>query len=320
MNTQSGRSYASSRSAFALVRYVLAALCSRRSAAVIGGLAVGVCTSGVVGAGAVGTGPAPLVVATSVVPDPVFFGDLVMAEVTVDFDVRSVDPASVVVVPDFVPYGVVGRASVSHSRVGSEQTDLFRYAVQCVSAGCLPSASSLQVQFPPVLVSGTTDGRRVSTSGKWPAVFVVSRLEKSDLASAAPPYRWPTQMPPVAYGVGPALLSRVLVASGAVLACAGFALAALELLALRRRMQRRSARALTPVEAAIAYTREAAKRPEASDRRKAIGLLARALAAEGHERLADSTNGAAWSDVAPSPSSAVVVADEVESELTAEET
>jgi hypothetical protein len=260
-----------------------------------------------------------LVVSTSVVPNPVFFGDLIVAEVTVDFDVRSVASRSVALDPDFVPYAEVGAVGVSRSRAGTEQTDVFRYVVQCVSDSCLPGASPLRVQFPRVLVSALAGGARVSAPAEWPAVYVVSRLEKSDLAGGAPPFRWPSRMPPVAYGVRPRLLVWVLIGLGAVLAGAGLVLAGLELLALRARARRRAAGTLSPVEAAIAYTREAAGRADAGDRRKAMGLLARALAAEGHDGLADSTNGAAWSVVAPSPSSARVVADEVEAALAVRE-
>ena len=71
-------------------------------------------------------------------------------------------------------------------------------------------------------------------------------------------------------------------------------------------------KALSPLEAAIAYTREAADRADPTDRRKAIGLLARTLAAEGHDSLAASTTTVAWSDTPPSPASARTLADEAE--------
>jgi hypothetical protein len=258
---------------------------------------------------------APLVVEASLAPNPTFFGDLVVAEVTVDFDAGAVAARSIGIDPDFVPYAATGVARVSSSRAGSEQTDVYRYSLQCVGDGCLPGAQPRKVQFPPVIVSALHDGKRVTASATWPSLFVATRLEKSDLASATPRFRSPATMPPATYAVRPGLLAALLVALGAILALAAFALLGVELLALRARARRRAADALSPLQRAIAYTRQAADRPEATDRRKAIGLLARTLAAEGHDSLADSTNGTAWSDVPPSPLNARTLADEIETAL-----
>jgi hypothetical protein len=155
----------------------------------------------------------------------------------------------------------------------------------------------------------------VTASGLWPALFVATRLEKSDLASATPPFRWPSTMPPPTYAVSPGLLVAILAVLGAILALAAFSLLGVELLALRARARRRAARARSPLEVALAYTRQAADRPDPTDRRKAIGLLARTLAAEGHDSLAASSSGTAWSDVPPSALNARTLADEVESAL-----
>jgi len=45
------------------------------------------------------------------------------------------------------------------------------------------------------------------------------------------------------------------------------------------------------------------------------GHQRQSLAAEGHDSLADSTNGTAWSDVPPSPLNARTLADEIETAL-----
>jgi hypothetical protein len=69
---------------------------------------------------------------------------------------------------------------------------------------------------------------------------------------------------------------------------------------------------LTPLEAALAYTRDAAGRPDPADRRKALELLATTLEDEGAPALAGSAEDAAWSEEPPSPDRARELADEVE--------
>ena len=256
--------------------------------------------------------PGPLVVQTALQPNPTFFGDLLVAEVTVDFDARSIAARSIVVSPDFAPYLTVGASQVGTSRVGDEATAVYRYTLQCTNDGCLPAGSVRQVRFPPVIVSAALAGGRVRTTEPWPALVVATRLSKAELAGATPSFRSASTMPPPDYTVSPDLVAALLVGLGVLLALAAFALLGVELLGARRDRRRRSARALSPLEAAIAYTRQAADRADPTDRRKAIGLLARTLAAEGHDSLAASTTSVAWSDMPPSPASARTLADEAE--------
>ncbi len=256
--------------------------------------------------------PGHLVVQTALQPNPTFFGDLLDADVTVDFDGSSIAARGIVVSPDFAPYLEVGAPQVSTSRVGDEATAVYRYTLQCVNDGCLPGASARQVQFPPVVVTAAGTGRRVTTTEPWPPVIVTTRLSKSDLAGSSPSFRSASTMPPPDYTVSPAGLAAVLAGLGVLLALAAFALIGIELAGSRRDRRRRAVKALSPLEAAIAYTREAADRADPTDRRKAIGLLARTLAAEGHDSLAASTTTVAWSDTPPSPANARTLADEAE--------
>ena len=101
---------------------------------------------------------------TALQPNPTFFGDLLDADVTVDFDGSSIAARGIVVSPDFAPYLAIGPPQVSTSRVGDEATAVYRYTLQCVNDGCLPGAAARQVRFPPVVVSAARTGGRVTTT------------------------------------------------------------------------------------------------------------------------------------------------------------
>ncbi len=122
-------------------------------------------------------------------------------------------------------------------------------------------------------------------------------------------------MPPATYAVSPGLLAGLLTALAAIVLLGAASLLGLEVAGFRARARRRAARVLSPLEAAIDFTRQAANRADPTDRRKAIGLLAATLEAEGHRALADSTGAVAWSEAPPSPSQAQALADEVEASV-----
>jgi hypothetical protein len=259
-----------------------------------------------------GRAPAqPLAAKTLLDPRPAFFGDVVTAEVDVIADTARVRPGSVRVVASFDPYVQSGPAAVSTARVGRRETLRYVYAVQCVSDACVPIGKPLAVRFPRAHVSATVSGRPASVTATWPATSIVSRLGKGD-TSATPHFRRNRVLPAPAYGVSPRLLADLLTAAAGLIAAIALALAGFELVRLLERRRRRGLVQLTPLEAALAYTRDAARRPDPADRRKALGLLARILEREGAGGLADRTGDVAWSEPAPSPERAIELAEEVE--------
>jgi hypothetical protein len=256
----------------------------------------------------------PLSVQTSMSPRPIFFGDPVTANVDVQVDSGTVDTSSVHVLPRFEPFTPTGEPKVSHSRVGRHETIHYRYTLECLSDDCLPKRKDpLVIQLKPVVVSATAGSQAVHAAATWPLTAILSRLQKKDLGSYVPHFRQPRSLQSPAYSVSPSRTADVLTAIAAVLALLGLAVLAGEIArVLERRRRRREAR-LTPLEEALAYTRDAAARPDPADRRKALELLARTLDAEGDPALAGTTGDVAWSEEPPSPEKALEVADEVES-------
>jgi hypothetical protein len=108
------------------------------------------------------------------------------------------------------------------------------------------------------------------------------------------------------------VLADALTTAAALLAAAAMLVLSRGLLRSLRR--RRAAPPRTPLEIAIAYVRQAARRPVAADRRKALGYLAEILDESGDASRAASTDAIAWSEETPQAERALALADEVESE------
>jgi hypothetical protein len=258
----------------------------------------------------------PLAVRTSLTPSATLFGDPVVADVAVDIDPSEVSPSSVRVVPSFSPY-VQGEApAVVRSRAGGEETIHYRYALQCVTNGCLPVTKPRLVQFPPVIVTATENGKAVKTTGIWQPLSVSSRLTPADIASGGLHFRSPVAPPPASFGVSP-VVADLLTAAGGLLGVAALALLGLELAALVARRRRLARARLSPLEVALTFVRQAARRPDPADRRKALGLLSDVLAVEGDPALAGSAGDAAWSEQPPSADRTLELADEVKSPVEA---
>lgn len=255
-----------------------------------------------------------LAVQASLTPQSVFFGDPVDALVAVSLDTGTVEPGSLRVVTDFLPYEETGSPEVTRSRAGSEETVFFRYTLECLDDDCLPTAASRLIQLPSVLVRATAGHSQLRASGRLPALLVSSRLDAA-AAAASPPFRWPASMPPPVYRVDPGALSAVLVALAALLGLGAVTLVGLELTRLLARARARRAPVLSPLQAALEATRQAARRHDPADRRKALGLLALALRDEDHPQLAETAVGVAWAEPPPTPTQAVALADEVEASL-----
>ncbi|MBV8078741.1 MAG: hypothetical protein JO186_00015 [Actinobacteria bacterium] len=241
-----------------------------------------------------------LAIRTSLTPRPAFFGDEVTAEIDVDADTRFVSAKSLRVLPAFDPFVETRAPTVSSVRAGRELTVRYRYTLQCSSDACVPVGKPLAVKLPSVTV---TAGALRSTA-TWPPTEIVSRLQPRDLASS-PHFRTPRALPAPAYSVSPNLLADVLTGVAAALALGAAALGGVEFVRFLEHRRRRRTVRLTPLEAALAYTRDAARRPDPADRRKALAQLARVVDDDGIDAVA-------WAAEDPSPERALSLADEVE--------
>jgi hypothetical protein len=296
---------------------------SRRELLIYVGIAAGILTALLVGAGlgwfggssSAGSVPPvrPLSAKATLTPHPILFGDAVTAAIAVHIDPDRVDASSVRVVAAFDPFVPSGAPVVTTSRVGRHETIRYAYTLQCLTQNCVPERRNpLVLTLRPVVVTATAGGQKLNAKAVWPQTAILSRLQRRDIGSIQPHYRRPGNVPAPDYATSPSKLADILTAVAAVLALVGLGVLGWELVRVLERRRRAREVQLTPLEAALAYTREAAGRPDAADRRKALELLATTLDAEGVPALAGAAEDAAWSEEAPTPDRALELADEVE--------
>jgi hypothetical protein len=253
----------------------------------------------------------PLAVRTRLVPSAAFFGDPLVAQVAVDLDSRVVAPGSVRVEPSFAPYVQSAPAAVDRTTVGRQETIVYSYTIQCVSDGCLPVGARRIVRLPAVVVTARAGGRQLTVTAAMPAASVASRLGTSDFRSATPQFLHSSLLPPPSYGASPTALALALTVVAGLLGAGAAVLLGVELAVLARRRSA-SLEEPAPLRSALAFVRDAARRPDAADRRKALELLAETLAGQGNPTLADTAERVAWAEPPPSAERALELADQVE--------
>ena len=169
-----------------------------RSLAAAAALAVAALTAG----GALADAAPPLGVHGILTPHAIRFADPLVAEVDVEYDPAQVDRASIRVVPAFAPFSRRHRPSSSHDHRGDLAVLKFRYALQCLTDGCLPLKGALNMRLPRLSVTGSADGRTVRASAAWPELRVVTRLPNST-ANGHVVFRHQSNLPPPDYAVSP---------------------------------------------------------------------------------------------------------------------
>lgn len=249
-------------------------------------------------AGSAGT---PLRVVASLHSTAVLYGDPVTAEVEVDYEPQTIEPASIRVQPSFIPYVASSAPVVEHPYTGVVR---FRYSLLCVTAGCLPTKGPRFLQLERVTVTGLAGTRTVTAAASWPTLRISSRLAASDLSGRVR-FRNPTTPPSPEYRLAPGPLSAGLIAAAALCALVAAAVAGRE---LTRFSGRSRARRLSPLELAIAYVRDSARRSD-PDRRRALELLAEAVGDQGELSVAAAAAETAWSKPPPTPAGATELAD-----------
>ncbi len=184
----------------------------------------------------------------------------------------------------------------------------FRWTVACLSEDCVPGASPRTIVLPPVRLTGT-----VSETAPWPVLTMTGRVTAKEAAAARPPFRLETQLPHPSYRIAPEELALALdLLAGALVLGAGL-LVARELARRRRRHEEERLAALSPLERALIFAREAERRGPV-ERRKALGLLARVLGGR-EDRLAGTASELAWSSRKPSPEQVESLVGDVEREV-----
>ncbi|MEP6977024.1 MAG: hypothetical protein ABI948_03110 [Thermoleophilia bacterium] len=259
-----------------------------------------------------------LSVATSISPSPAFFGDLLTAGTEVLVDSARVDPASVRVETDFVPYAATSVPLRSSTRSGSIVALGYRFSISCLSSECVPGPEIRRIVLPLVVVRARLrHGREIVVRESWPRLALAPRVDDSELRTT--PLGWRNQLavPAVSYRVSPGKLIALLLACAAALGLGALALVGGEY-ARWTRMSHTRASAPSRLGLALALARESMRR-NPDDRRKALALLARVLAGKDSEadRLAAEAEQLAWSRGRPDPDRVGALADEVEREVSA---
>jgi hypothetical protein len=252
---------------------------------------------------------APLAVRASLNQPDVQFGEAVGTHVVVLVDPSRVQPDTVRIIADPGPLTILSQSNGTHAAGPGTVAVSADRVVACLSAACLAARGDASPHLPPVLVTATTrDGRTLHARAAWPALQVRGRVTAADLARGRPPFRRDVAPPPPSYSVDPSLLRALLVAVAVVLGLAAAALVAWEL----RRRRRRQTAGEDPLERALRLTREAESRSP-SDRRRAVGLLARILASR-ERPLAAPASDLAWARPAPESDAVAALVGDVERE------
>lgn len=258
--------------------------------------------------------PPPAVDAQGVLsPQIVLFGDTLTARVDVTVDPARIDPDSVRVRTDFAPWEQVEPPRrVRKDGRGTAYVSV-TFVLRCLTSPCVPPRDTAPRDFTPALVTYAGGGR---LDVEWPRLVVHSRIPDRGVALGAaggarrgpPQFPWQADvvsLPAVSYRLPPGLLLGLLLAGGALLTLAGGALA------YRARPPRRVAPEplpapppeppLPPLVRALVLLEDPHPRDGTADRRRALELVADALAGRD-EGLAANARALAWSEHDPPPS------------------
>lgn len=254
---------------------------------------------------------------TDLSPRSLFFGDTVTGLVEVTLDPRRVDPDSVRVESDFAPWKLVARPERVRRDQGATTSLRFSYVLRCLGNRCVSSDEDLvildkaiqtfgQARVTYTAPVGAARSGRDSLRAPWPRLLVGARYSARDAqAAGASLTGWRADlasMPAATYRMSPGVLTALLVVGGVLLASAGGALA------YRLRPRRKAAIApvagpsepvLTPLERALTLLEITDRVDGAADQRRALELVAAALADRGDPKLALTSRTLAWSKPVP---------------------
>jgi hypothetical protein len=254
---------------------------------------------------------------TDLSPRTVLFGDTVTALVEVTLDPNRVDPDSVRVEADFAPWKRVATPERSRSDDGAKTSLRFSYVLRCLGNRCITNDEDLVILDKAIqafgrarvtyaLLGGAAGGGRGSLQAPWPRLLVGARFSARDaqaVGSSSGGWRADLDsMPAVTYRMSPGPLSAMLLVGGALVASAG------GVFAYRLRPRRTASTipeagppepVLAPLERALALLEATERVDGAADQRRALELVADALAERGNPKLASTSRALAWSRPVP---------------------
>jgi len=256
---------------------------------------------------------APIFLSTGFAQPATEFGDEVDGKVVVLLDNGAVRPETLTLDDGIAPLTSLGAPRTATSTHGRLTVVTVTLPGACLTQPCVARSGEVKLALPRVTATVTArDGRTLHASAAWPVLDVHGGVTAADLAPAQPPLRGDTTPPTPAYRIAPSTLAALLDALAVVLVLAGVGLVAREL-AVRRRRRLGAESPGAELERALALARQAESRP-ASDRRRALGLLARLLG-ERDGRLAGEASDLAWSRGRPEGAALAQLVGEIEREV-----
>jgi hypothetical protein len=237
------------------------------------------------------------------------FGDPLTARLDLLVDPAAVDPAGIQVHPRFGLFRVTG-TSLERTR-GDGELLSYRFALECLGAGCAPESDRVTRRLPPATVTyRTRDGANMSENVPWPSYQLTSRVTAADRKNPANALRFDATLPAPTYRISAGLLRSLLTVLAVLLALAA---AVLVWLALRPRSAVAEGPPGSRLEQALRAVRASSANGRPVDRRKALGWLGRELRSVERSEEADEAGRLAWSARTPTGEAAGDFATEVES-------
>ena len=247
-------------------------------------------------------------------PRITLFGDMIGARVDVLLDRRRVDPASVRIGTEFLPWEIVGQPTRVRRDSGSITHLRTTFALRCTGSPCAPSNQSSALEFNGARVSyaapGAAPGDRAAIRARWPVLLVYSRFAAANLDGATGgsgdnPWRADfLTFPAASYRLSPGVVLPALLVLAGLFAAAGILLA---LVAIPRRRKEPELEPepepepviiLTPLEQALELLEDAGRADGTDDRRRALELVTEVLDLD-HPELARAARTLAWSEDDP---------------------
>jgi hypothetical protein len=252
----------------------------------------------------------PFAATASLSSRAISFGDPLAARLDLLVDPAAVDPGGIQVTPRFGQFRVTN-TSVERTR-GDGELLSYRFALECLGAGCAPESDRVTRRFPPTMVIyRMRDGASVSESVPWPSYQLTSRVTEADRKNPADALRFDSTLPAATYRISPDVLRPLLTVLAVLLAVAAVVLGRL---ALRTRGAPAEGPSGSRLEQALRAVRASSANGRTADRRKALGWLGRELRSVERSQEADEARRLAWSASTPTGEAAGDFAAEVESE------